>query len=79
MRNFQDTFETRRWAWCKSTTKTPGHWTRDPCQSLKMEPGTPSKFKSGTLVIIFFYCFTYFVLEKYIYIYIYNTELIFHE
>ena len=33
-------------AWCKSGTRNLG--TRDPSQSLKVEPGTPLKFKSGT-------------------------------
>ena len=59
---------------------------RDPPQSLKVGPGAPlkfksgtpgppSKFKSGTLIIIFLHCLTYFVLDKYIY----NMEIIFHE
>ena len=30
------------------------------------ESGPPSKFKSGTLIIIFLHCLTYFVLDKYI-------------
>ena len=33
-------------AWCKSGTRNLG--TRDPSQSLKVGPGTPLKFKSGT-------------------------------
>ena len=60
--------------------------TRDPPQSLKVRPetslkfksgtpGPPSKFKSGTLIIIFLHCLTYFVLDKYIY----NMEIIFHK
>ena len=55
-------------------------------QSLKVEPETPlkfksgtpepsSKFKSGTLKVIFLHCLTYFVLDKYIY----NMEIILHE
>ena len=66
-----------------------GSWdsgTRDPPQSLKVGPGTslkfkrgmpgpPSKFKSGTLIIIFLHCFTYFVLDKYIH----NMKISFHE
>ena len=51
-------------AWCKSGTRTSGPGTRDPL-----------KFKSGTLIIIFLHCLTYFVLD----IYIYNMEIIFHE
>ena len=35
----------------------------------------PSKFKKGTLIIIFLYCLTSFVLDKYVY----NMEIIFHE
>ena len=35
------------------------------------DPGLLSKIKSGTLIIIFLYCLTYFVLGKYIYIYMY--------
>ena len=35
------------------------------------DPGPPSKFNSGTLMIIFLYCLTYFALDKYIYIHIY--------
>ena len=57
-------------AWCKSGTLGPP-------QSLKVGPGTPlkfksgtpgppSKFKSGTLIIRFLHCLTYFVLDKYI-------------
>ena len=38
MRNFQDTFEARRLAWCKSRTKTPGPGIRDPRQSLNVGP-----------------------------------------
>ena len=64
--------------------RDPG--TRNPPQSLKVgretplkfksgTPGPPSKFKSGTLIIIFLHCLTYFVLNKYIY----NMEIIFHE
>ena len=62
--------------------------TRDPGppQSLIVGPGTPlkiksgapgpiSKFKSGTLIIIFLHCLTYFVLDKHIY----NMEVIFHK
>ena len=63
-----------------------GPGPRDPPQSLKVGPGTPlkfksgtpgppSKFKSGTLIIIFLHCLTYFVLDKYMY----NMEIIFHE
>ena len=51
-------------AWCKSGTRTSGPGTRDPL-----------KFKSGTLIIIFLHCLTYFVLDEYIY----NKEIIFHE
>ena len=35
-------------AWCKSGTRTPGPGIRDPPQSLKVGPGSPLKFKSGT-------------------------------
>ena len=63
-----------------------GPGPRDPPQSLKVGPGTPlkfksgtpgppSKFKSGTLIIIFLHCLTYFVPDKYIY----NMEIIFHD
>ena len=56
---------------------------RTPPQSLKVgrgiplkfksgTPGPTSKFKSGTLVIMFFHCF---VLDKGIY----NMEIIFHQ
>ena len=30
------------------------------------DPEPPSKFKKGTLIIIFFHCLTYLVLDKYI-------------
>ena len=86
-------------AWCKSGTRTKGPATRDPPQSLKVGPGTPIKFKSGTpspkfksktpvppskfisgtFIIIFLYCLTYFVLDKYTHTYIYNVEIIFHD
>ena len=49
--------------------------TRDPLKFKSGTPGPPSKFKSGTLIIIFLHCLTYFVLGKYIY----NMEIIFHE
>ena len=73
-------------AWCKSGTMTLGPETRDPPQSLKVgtgthlkfksgTPGPLSKFESGTLIIIFLHCWTYFVLDKYIF----NMEIIFHE
>ena len=53
--------------------------TQDPSQSLKVGHRTPlkfkngiarppSKFKSGTLIIMFLHCLNYFVLDKYIYI-----------
>ena len=59
--------------------------TRDrgslPLQNLKVRPGTylkfksrttgsPSKLKSGTLIIIFPHCLTYFVLGKLILLYV---------
>ena len=68
-----------------------GPGSREPPQNLKVGPGTPlkfktgtlghpSKFKTGTLIMIFLHCLTYLVLGKYIYyIYIYNMEIIFHE
>ena len=81
--------------WCKRhgdqdprtwdlSTLEPETW--DPPQSLKVGPGTPlkfksgssgsnSKFKSGILVIIFLHCLPYFILDKYIN----NMEIIFHE
>ena len=34
--------------WCKSRTRTPGPGTREPPQNLKVGPGIPLKFKSGT-------------------------------
>ena len=73
------------WAWFKSGTRTQKPGTLGP-QSLKVGPGTllkfesgtpgpSSKFKSGTLITIFLYCLTYFVLDEYIY----NMEISFHE
>ena len=35
-------------AWCKSGTRTPAPRTQDPHQNLKVGPGTPLKFKSGS-------------------------------
>ena len=66
----------------KSTTKTPGHWIRDPCQSLKMEPGTPFKIQQWdprNNIFLLLYLFCSREIYIYIYIYIYNMELIFHE
>ena len=56
-------------AWCKSGTRTTGlgTWgtgTRDPPQSLKVGlQDPPTEFKSGTFIIIFLHCLTYFVLD----------------
>ena len=43
--------------------------------TLGQGPGTPLKFKSGTLIIIFLHCLTYFVLDKHMY----NMEIICHQ
>ena len=67
-------------------SRDPGTWdpgptlkfksgARDPPKVKGGTPGPPSKFESGTLIIIFLHCLTYFVLNKYIY----NMEIIFHE
>ena len=48
---------------------------RSPLKFKSRIPEPPSKFKSGTLIITFLHCLTYFVLDKYIY----NMEIIFHE
>ena len=64
-----------RWQW----DQDPG--IRFPQQSLKVgpktplkvksgTPGPPPKFKSGTLIILFLHCLTYYVLDKYIIYYI---------
>ena len=52
---FYFTFQSNQFerAWCKSGTRTPGPGTsglgaRDRPQSLKVGPGTPLNFKSGT-------------------------------
>ena len=55
----------------------PGSQDPGPWDPEIQDPGLPSKFKSGTLIIIFLHCLTYFVLDKYIYIY--NMEIIFHK
>ena len=47
------------WAWCKSGTMALGPGTSRPWDS-----GTPSKFKSGTLIITFLHYLTYLALEK---------------
>ena len=52
--------------------------TQDPETPSKFKSGITgpfSEFKSGTLIIIFLHCLTYFVLGKYVY----NTEISFHE
>ena len=46
-----------------------------PSKFISRTPGPHSKFKSGTRIIIFLHCLTYFVLDKHVY----NMEIIFHE
>ena len=46
-----------------------------PQDPVTRDPGPPLEFKSGTLIIIFLHCLTYFVLDKYIY----NMKITFHE
>ena len=50
----------------KCKNRTPG----PPSKFKSGTPGLPSKFKSGTLIITYLHCLTYFVLDKYIYIYV---------
>ena len=70
----------------KSGSQEPGPRDPRPPQNLKVGPrnplkfksgtrGPPSKFKSGSLIIIFLHCLTYFVLDKYVY----NMDIVFHE
>ena len=46
----------------------PGPREPRPWDPRTRDPRSPSKFKSGTLIIIFPHCLTYFIQDKYIYL-----------
>ena len=39
-------------------------WAKTPIKIWKWDPGTPFKFKNGTVIMLLLHCFTYCILDK---------------
>ena len=69
------------WIFIRHSVKVgPRPWdpgSRDTPESLKVEPGTPLSFESGTHIMVFLHCFIYYILYETLRHFL--KEIIFHE